>query len=97
MSAFFNLMSLVLGLCAWGIPLYSILTRRYRSGLSGASFGLCSISLLFQIFELRHRIYIQDYAGLEDTIHTVVLASMALLCICLVLNIAAYLISKLNH
>jgi hypothetical protein len=90
------MMSILLGLCAWGIPIASILTRHYRTGFSAASFGLCSASLLFQIFELRHRIFIQDYSALEDTIHTVVLASMGLMCICLLLNSAAYVISKLK-
>lgn len=97
MSAFFNLMSILLGLCAWGLPVYSIITRRHRSGFPGASFGLCSVSLLFQIFEIRHRIFIGDFSALDNTIHAIVLAAMVLLCITLILNIAAYVISKLKH
>jgi hypothetical protein len=96
MSGFFNLMSVLLGLCAWGIPIYAIITRRHRSGFPSASFGLCSVSPLFQIFEIRHRIFIGDYAALEDTIHAIVLAATVLLCITLLLHIVAYVISKIK-
>ena len=97
MSAFFNISSILLGLCGWGIPILCILTRRYFQGFQGVSFGFCCASLLMQIFEIRHRIHIGDFAALEDTIHSVVLASMGLLCVAVVLNIAAYVICKLKH
>ena len=54
------------------------------------------MSLLFQIFEIRHRIFIGDYAALEDTIHAIVLAATVLLCITLLLHIVAYVISKIK-
>ena len=97
MSAFFNIFSILFGLCGWALPLWSIITRQYRSGFPGASFGLCSLSLLMQLFQIRHRLFIGDLAALEDTIHTVVLAAMGLFCLTLLLNIAAYVIGKLKH
>ncbi len=97
MSAFFNISSVLLGLAAWSLPLWSIFTRRHRSGQSGTSFGLCSLSLLMQIFEIRHRVYIDDFSAIEDTLHAVVLAAMILLCIALILNIAAHVINNLKH
>lgn len=100
MSVFLNLGSILLGLISWALPLASI-TLRKKSGtasfLSTASFACCSFSLLFQLFEVRNRVNLEDWSALMDTINAVILAAVVLICITAVLNIFSLKYARNNH
>ena len=83
--------SLILGACAWLFAGLAIATSKaytsHRNTL--VSFGLCAISLVFQLFEINRRGFLGDYAAIEDTIRAVLIASVALVSITMILNLVA--------
>jgi len=87
-----NLGSLVLGLGAWGFALSSMAAPRAAVShrRSVFSFCFCTVSLLFQLLEIGRRVSLGDYAGIEDTIRAVLLASAVLTAVTILLNLAAY-------
>ncbi|WP_342759862.1 hypothetical protein [Kineothrix sedimenti] len=97
MSAFFNLGSFVLGIMSWIIPIVAI--NRYRKGYKLAgfsiySFSCCAIALVFQLFEIRHRVIIEDFSAIMDTIGATSAASVILVIITIILNITALCLCK---
>ena len=88
-----NIGSLVLGICAWlagGLAIFA------PSGFAShrntvTSFGLCSLSLVLQLFEINRRVLLGDHAAIEDTIRAVLIASVALVFVTVILNLAALL------
>ena len=90
-----NIGSLILGACAWLFAGLAIATPKaytsHRNTL--VSFGLCAISLVFQLFEINRRAFLGDYAAIEDTIEdtigAVLIASVALVSITMILNLVA--------
>lgn len=91
MTAFLNLGSLILGLCAWVLACFAIKSSRpsvsYRRSVG--SLSVCAVSLLFQLFELNHRADIGDFSAIADTIRSIVFAACVLIVITALLNIAA--------
>ena len=95
MSAFLNSGSLILGLISWIIPIVAISQyRKIKNAISFSiiSFSTCALSLVFQIFEIRHRVRIEDWSALLDTIDAlswvvVVLAAMTIALNVVILNI----------
>lgn len=92
----FNIGSLILGACAWLFGGLAIGTPNafssYRNTL--VSFGLCTVSLVFQLLEVNRRVIIGDYAAIDDTIRAVVIASVALVVITIILNVVALVKAK---
>ena len=89
MSAFFNFGSLFLGFAAWLLPVCAI-GKKYRFALCCiGSIGCCTISLLFQLLEIKNRIGLEDWSALMDTIHAVVLAAFVMLAVTLLSNLVA--------
>lgn len=86
-----NIGSLILGACAWLFGGLAIITPKafasHRNTL--ASFSLCAISLVFQVFEINRRVILGDYAAIEDTICAVLIASVSLISITTILNLVA--------
>ena len=91
-----NIASLVLGACAWLFAGLAISTSKASASHRNtfASFSLCAISLVFQLFEINRRVLLADYAAVEDTIRAILIASVGLVCITIALNIVALLKSK---
>jgi len=93
-SSLLNLGSLLLGLTAWIVPILAI---KYPG--KGAvkncfsfiivSFSACVASLCLQLFEINHRVQIQDWSALMDTIGSLIWVAVILAVITLVLNIRA--------
>lgn len=92
MIGLLNLGSLVLGLIAWVLPVVTYM--RYKKhdhgnwvALSIASISACAISLCFQIFYTYHKVKVEDWAALMDTMYAVAFASAILLIVTIILNV----------
>ena len=90
-SGLLNLGSLLLGLIAWIVPIISMklsvkygIKKRYNSII--VSFGACVTSLCLQFFEINHRVEIEDWSGIMDTIGTLKWVAIILAVITLILN-----------
>lgn len=97
MSAFFNLGSLILGFAAWIIPLACILVKKTGVPAAMLSFGACTLSLLFQLAELQHRVHLSDWSALMDTVNAVVFAAVVMATVTFLLNAAAIIKHKNNN
>ena len=85
-----NLGSIVLGLCAWALPLW-YLSRRTKGGCHRAwpqllSLSCCAISMWFQILEGCRRVVLRDWSFFLDTAAAEVWVSGFLLVTVLLLN-----------
>lgn len=91
-----NIASLILGVCAWLFGGLAIGTPNAFSSHRNilVSFGLCTVSLVFQLLEVNRRVLLGDYAAIEDTIRAVVIASVALVVITIILNVVALVKAK---
>ena len=93
-----NIGSLILGACALLFAGMAITTPKaftsHRNTL--ASFSLCAISLVFQLFEINRWVLLGDYASIEDTIRAVLIASVALVSVTIILNLVAIVKAKNN-
>ena len=91
-----NIASLILGVCAWLFVGLAIGTPNAFSSHRNTlvSFGLCTVSLVFQLLEVNRRVLLGDYAAIEDTIRAVVIASVALVVITIILNVVALVKAK---
>ncbi|WP_335871815.1 hypothetical protein [Bacillus sp. 2205SS5-2] len=91
MFGLLNLGSFVLGLIAWILPIVN-LTRDTKPEnknwvvLSIISISACSTSLCFQILYTYHKVTVEDWAALMDTMYAVAFASAILLIVTIVLN-----------
>lgn len=91
MIGFLNLGSLVLGVIAILLPIYSLLStnkkvQNYRLIFCTLSFSACSISISFQLFYNNHLVKIEDWSALMDTTSSSVLAVSILLITTILLN-----------
>lgn len=91
-----NLGSLILGVGAWLFAVRAIAAPKARISHRNtvASFSLCTVSLVFQLWELTRRVGLRDYAAVEDTISAILTASAALVVVTMVLNLAAFVKAK---
>lgn len=89
----FNVLSLLLGLLSWLLPV--IVLRRYVKGkaavswLTPVSFASCAAALIFQLAELRRRAALADWAGIGDTIDVSFWAAVILTVVAVALNTLA--------
>ncbi len=90
MFGLLNVGSLVLGLIAWILPLVNLTRDKKLKNnwvvLSIISIGACSTSLFFQILYTYHKVTVEDWAALLDTMFAVAFASAALLVVTILLN-----------
>ena len=91
-----NIISLVLGIGAWGVAVVAILKPTVSHKSTILSFSLCALSLVAQLFEISRRVNLGDYAAIEDTIRAIIIASIVLVVITIILNIVALVKSKKN-
>lgn len=96
MSGLLNLGSLVFGLIAWTLPVIVFLqshkvSRQKCLVFSAVSISACAVSLCLQIFEIHHRVNLQDWSALMDTSRTVALVTALLLAVTIILNVVVYL------
>ncbi|MCA0985669.1 hypothetical protein [Guptibacillus algicola] len=89
-----NIGSLVLGLIAWVLPIVTLAREdklKYKKWvvMSISSFSACGFSLCFQIFYTNHKVVVEDFGALTDTMYAVALASAVLIIVTIVLNVVA--------
>ncbi|MED4041217.1 hypothetical protein [Niallia taxi] len=92
MYGWLNLASLVLGLIALILPIVNLTKEKKQENknwvtLSIISISACSISLCFQIFYTYHKVTVEDWGALMDTMYAVAFASAALLLVTIILNV----------
>ena len=92
MIGLLNLGSLVLGLIAWILPIVTYIRyKKHDHGnwavLSIMSISACAISLCFQIFYTYHKVTVEDWGALMDTMYAVAFASAILLIVTIILNV----------
>ncbi len=90
-STFLSLGSLLLGLIAWIVPFLAIKYPR-KDAVKNCwfiivSFSACVASLCLQLLEINHRVQIQDWSALMDTIGTLIWLAVILAVITFILNI----------
>ena len=94
----FNIGSLILGISAWLFAGLAIIvpetSKSHRNTM--ASFSLCVFALLLQLFEINRRVLLGDYAAIEDTIHAILIASVALVFITIILNLIVFVKAKIK-
>ncbi len=93
-TIFLNLLSLLLGLIAWIVPILAIKyfgksTVKKFFRFSIISFSACIASLCLQLFVINHRVQIQDWSAIMDTIGALIRIAVVLAVITLILNIMA--------
>ena len=91
MEGLLNIGSLILGLIAWVLAVFSIVKYRkdgFRKGIiiSSLIMSSCAISILFQILYNDYLVKIEDFTALMDTTGTLVVASSALVIVTITLN-----------
>jgi len=99
MIVWLNLGSLVLGLIAWILPVVNLLRygkhdHRNWTTLSITSISACAISLCFQIFEINHRVKVEDWSALMDTMNAVAFVSATLLVVTIILNVITLIVYR---
>jgi len=99
MIVWLNLGSLVLGLIAWILPVVNLLRygkhdHRNWTALSIMSISACAISLCFQIFEINHRVKVEDWSALMDTMNAVAFVSAILLIVTIILNVITLIVYR---
>ncbi len=96
MSIFCSIGSILFGLLAWGIPLFSI-QKNHPSQVahrtSCISFLCCAISLWLQLLEVQHRVQIGDMVAVMDTIDAVISVAVILIVGTILTNFLSYKIS----
>lgn len=89
--------SFVLGIISWIIPVIAIIRRNNGckfNNFSLLSLSSCAIALLFQIFEIKHRVNIEDWSAIVDTIGAISVAAIILIVVTVLLNALATRIGK---
>ena len=74
-AAWLNVGSLILGLIAWGIPIFNLIQYKkgdMRTSVIGvaSSLSACALSLCMQIFYTAHLVKIEDWTVLRTFIYT---------------------------
>lgn len=90
-SMMLNMGSLILGVGAWVLAIFAIITpkpaKSHRNTMF--SFCFCVLSLISQLFEINNRVSIGDYSTIDDTIGAVLIAAVVLIVITIALNTMA--------
>lgn len=88
--------SIVIGLAAWGVPIWNITLARKKRAAAAASFswGLAFLSLVFQFLDIAQEVHTEDWSALMDTIDALVLVVVLFGGVTLVLNLLSGWISR---
>lgn len=92
MSVFFSVGSLILGLIAWILPIVAMngrLEKRKGTAFCPLSFSSCAAALILQMLEIEHRVRIEDFSAIMDTIGAVIKVSIFLVVVTAFLNLLA--------
>lgn len=81
----YNILSLVLGLLAWGLGVAAVCRKRC-SWCMFDSMALCGLSLVLQLFEVARRAEIPDFSAIQETAPTLASAAALLLAVTVGLN-----------
>lgn len=90
-----NIGSLAFGLIAWLIPLV-VRFRAAKLGLQKRyfftiiSFSACAVALCLQFYEIKHRVEINDFAAIMDTIAALAQVAVILSVITILLNVLVW-------
>lgn len=87
----FNMISLIAGITAWIFGFWALTSKDGRRvySLSVFSFSTCVIALISQMYEIGRRVFLNDYAAIEDTIRAVIMAAVVLVVVTIALNVVA--------
>ena len=85
-----NLLSIGLGLVSWVLPLLYLCIKKRREFFTCGSLACVAVSLYFQLREVLNRVYMRDFAAIEDTIGAVCFCASVLIAVTLILNILAW-------
>lgn len=99
MFGLLNIGSLLLGLIAWILPIVNLTRDKKQENknwviLSTISISACSISLCFQIFYTYHKVTVEDWGALLDTMYTITFVSTALIIVTIVLNVITLIVYR---
>lgn len=95
--SYLNILSLIMGLLAWGLPIGNLFMHNAKRGLlSVLSFIACTVALYGQILYTNHLIQINDTIALLDTNDAVVFASRILIIGTIVLNVLPFIKDRLT-
>ena len=95
--SYLNILSLIMGLLAWGLPIRILLMRNVKRSLyGGLSLVACMIALYAQILYTNHLIQINDTIALLDTNDAVVFASRILIIGTIALNVLPFIKDRLT-
>lgn len=86
----YNLLSLALGLLAWGMGIAAICKKGCPWCVFG-SMASCGVSLVLQFYDIARLADIPDFAAIQDTGHALAGAAALLLAVTITLNAAALL------
>ncbi|SIS46243.1 hypothetical protein [Salimicrobium flavidum] len=86
-----NIGSLLLGVFAWSLPIINLLKERKSDEnqllVAVTSLSACAISLCLQMYYTYHKLIIEDWAALMDTMATVIYAASVLVAVTVFLNV----------
>lgn len=82
------LYSLIFGLLAWALAIAAIKYNKKTLLITG-SFLCCSVSAVWQFFEIRRRAMGGDFGGIIDTIDITVFGIIVMISVTLLLNFLA--------
>ncbi len=95
-STLLSLGSLILGLVAWTVPFFAMKNPKKDAvkicSFIIVSFSACIASLCLQLYEINHRVQIQDWSALMDTMGTLIWVAVILSVITFILNIMVLVI-----
>ncbi len=90
MNGLLNIVSLILGLCAWMIPIVILLKKNtsQRNAIKGIviSFICALLAMLMQMMETKQVVARNDWSALMDTQGAVVFGAMVLIVVVAILN-----------
>lgn len=95
-STLLSLGSLLLGLIAWIVP-FLVMKKPGKDAVKNfsfiiVSFSACVAALCLQLFEINHRVQIQDWSALMDTMGTLLWVAVILAVVTFILNIMVLVI-----
>ncbi|MGL4374231.1 MAG: hypothetical protein ACRCS6_10630 [Turicibacter sp.] len=99
MMALFNISSVVLGLIAWGLPIYNLMSDKKSNSknwsmLSILSLSSCATAICFQLISINEWVNISDWTALLDTMNAVIFVSIFLLMTTIILNVFTWIIYR---
>lgn len=92
-GGFLSAGSIILGLAAWGIPIWCMSFGRHHGGLTAsASFGAAMLSVLLQIVQIAGSARGGDWASIGDTVGPLTFVCIAFSVVTVFLNVTASII-----